>query len=54
LAIVSIPPVRNFFELLPLTLQDYAIIALATLIWMLILRQAFKGRWFQRFFQIAD
>ncbi len=54
LCVVSIAPVRNFFELVPLPLQDYAIIALATLIWMLTLRQAFKGRWFQRFFQITD
>jgi cation-transporting ATPase E len=53
-AVMLIAPVRNFFELVLLSAQDYAIIALTTLIWMLILRAAFKGQWFQRFFKITE
>jgi cation-transporting ATPase E len=51
IALLLIVPARNFFELVLLPAQDYALIALVTLIWMLILRQAYKARWFPRFFK---
>lgn len=52
IGILAITPLRNFFELVPLPPTAYAGIVLITLIWMLLLRLAWRGRWLQRFLQV--
>ncbi|MBK8034181.1 MAG: HAD-IC family P-type ATPase [Chloroflexi bacterium] len=42
-------PARRFFELIVLKPTDYLIIGLAVLTWALILRQAWRHDWFERF-----
>lgn len=46
--VVLIAPLRNFFELIPLRLSDYAIIGAVVLVWMLVVRAAWRGRWLER------
>jgi cation-transporting ATPase E len=46
--IVLIPPVRQFFELVVLRPLDYLIIGAAVLVWMFVVRAAWRGRWFER------
>ena len=40
---------RRFFELIVLGATDYLIIGLAVVVWALILRQAWRHDWFERF-----
>jgi cation-transporting ATPase E len=48
-AIIAIPPLRNFFELAPLTVNDCLYIGLIALEWCLILRFMWRTRFFDRF-----
>jgi cation-transporting ATPase E len=50
--IVVVQPLRNFFELLVLPTRWYAIIAGMVLLWMFLLRQAWKGNWYERFLHL--
>jgi cation-transporting P-type ATPase E len=50
--IVLVEPFRQFFELLLLPWYAYGAIVLVTLVWMLLLRAAWRGRWMQRFLQL--
>lgn len=43
-------PTRNFFNVNLLDMRDYIIIFLATAGWALLLRQAWKSKWFDRFY----
>jgi cation-transporting P-type ATPase E len=47
--ILAIPPLRNFFELAPLTWQDCLFLVLVALEWCLILRVVWRTRFFNRF-----
>ncbi|MBE9009405.1 HAD-IC family P-type ATPase [Pseudanabaenaceae cyanobacterium LEGE 13415] len=49
LLILFIPPLRVFFELSPLSLQDCLFLGLVTLEWGLILRLAWRTRFLDRF-----
>jgi cation-transporting ATPase E len=42
-------PLRSFAELLPLPIALHGLIAVVTVIWMLILRAAWRGNWIGRF-----
>ena len=52
IAVFAIDPLRRYFELIALRTQDYAVIAVLVIIWMFILRMAWRRRWFPRFLQI--
>jgi cation-transporting ATPase E len=52
LFILAFKPLRTFFELLILPPIAYILIGFALILWMLILRQAWQGRWFERFLQL--
>ena len=49
LLILALEPLRRFFELVTLPWYGYAGIVALTILWMLLLRQAWRGRWLQRF-----
>ncbi|MBW4442915.1 MAG: cation-translocating P-type ATPase [Plectolyngbya sp. WJT66-NPBG17] len=49
LLILAIPPLRVFFELSPLSLQDCLFLGLVALEWALILRLAWRTRFLDRF-----
>ena len=51
--ILALEPLRHLFELVALPPHGYAGIALVTLAWMLLLRQAWRGRWLQRFLGVV-
>lgn len=53
LGILLYEPARDFFELLVLPFWVHALIGLLTLLWMLILRAAWRGNWMQRFLGIT-
>lgn len=50
--VILIAPLRQFFELIALPLPAYAGIVAVALIWMLVLRRAWRKRWMQRFLEI--
>jgi cation-transporting P-type ATPase E len=50
--IALVEPLRRFFELIALPYYIYALIALITLVWMFMLRRAWRGRWLQRFLEV--
>ena len=50
--VVAVEPLRSFFEMIDLPLLAYVAIALITLIWMLLLRRAWRNDWLERFLQI--
>ena len=52
--ILGVPALRDFFELLPLELQDYALITGAVILWALSLRYMWRVRLFERFLNIED
>ncbi len=52
MVIVFVEPLRVFFEMVALPPLAYIAIALVTLIWMLVLRMAWRGRWLERFLQV--
>ncbi|MFO7321629.1 MAG: HAD-IC family P-type ATPase [Chloroflexota bacterium] len=52
IAVLAIEPARTFFELAPLPLEGYVLIALMTAIWAMVLRLAWRHRWLERFLQI--
>ena len=47
--IVSVPPLRTAFEIMPLSPLWYAAIALVALMCILFLRATWRGRWLERF-----
>jgi cation-transporting P-type ATPase E len=49
---LAIPPLRNFFELAPLTWQDCLFLVLVALEWCLILRVIWRTKFFNRFLGI--
>lgn len=50
--IALVEPLRRFFELITLPYTVYLIIALVTLVWAFVLRQAWRARWLERFLDI--
>lgn len=52
MVIVLVDPLRTFFEMIPLPALAYLAIGLLTLVWMLVLRIAWRQRWLDRFLQI--
>jgi cation-transporting ATPase E len=53
-AILLIEPFRGFAELLPLPISLHGVIIAVTLVWMLVLRAAWRGNWIGRFFGMAS
>ncbi|BAU44796.1 hypothetical protein [Leptolyngbya sp. O-77] len=49
LLIVALPPLREFFELSPLSLPGYLYIGLVAVEWCLLLRFIWRSRFFDRF-----
>lgn len=54
LGVVTIPAVRTFFSLLPLSLVDYLMIAAVTIIWGLIQRWLWRIKLLERFLQLEE
>jgi cation-transporting ATPase E len=52
LAVMIIEPIRTFFEVLVLPPFAYLIISLALVLWAFVLRQTWRGRWFERFLRL--
>jgi cation-transporting ATPase E len=52
LVMVAVEPFRKFWELMPLPFWGYLAIAGATLVWMLVLRQAWRKNWLERFLDL--
>jgi cation-transporting ATPase E len=50
--ILIIPPVRDFFELLVLPPDYYAIILVGVILWMFVVREVWRRRFFDRFLNI--
>jgi cation-transporting P-type ATPase E len=50
IAILLIEPLRTFAELLPLPFSTHLLIVAITLVWMLVLRAAWRANWMERFF----
>jgi cation-transporting P-type ATPase E len=50
--IMLIPGLRDFFELTPLRLADYAIITIALFVWIFILRYIWRAHVFERFLRL--
>jgi cation-transporting ATPase E len=53
LAVLTVEPMRDFFELLILSGETYAAILGLVLVWTLLLRGLWRGRWLERFLQMA-
>ncbi|MEO1070431.1 MAG: hypothetical protein AAFW95_15180, partial [Cyanobacteria bacterium J06638_6] len=51
--ILATPPLRDFFELYPLEPQSYLHIAIAALVWALVLRLAWRRALLDEFFGIT-
>ena len=47
--IVALPPVANFFELLPLPWPNYGFIGFIALEWCFVLRAIWRSRFLDRF-----
>jgi cation-transporting ATPase E len=47
-----IPPLSNAFELMPLPPLAYVVVGLVTIIWMLVQREVWRGRWLERFLDL--
>lgn len=52
IAVLAYAPLRNFFELMPLPLEGYVLIALLAGVWAIMLRLIWRHRWLERFLQI--
>ncbi|MBZ0291443.1 MAG: HAD-IC family P-type ATPase, partial [Anaerolineae bacterium] len=52
LLVLAVEPLRRFFEIIELPLLAYVAIALTTVIWMMVLRIAWRQQWLQRFLQV--
>ncbi len=50
--VLAVEPLRRFFELMILPAHAYAAIAASVVVWALLLRQAWRGRWLERFLQL--
>ncbi|MCA9902998.1 MAG: cation-translocating P-type ATPase, partial [Anaerolineae bacterium] len=52
MVIVLVEPLRTFFEMIDLPILAYVAIAAIALIWMLLLRMAWRHNWLERFLQV--
>jgi cation-transporting ATPase E len=50
--IVLVAPLRRFFELVMLRPTDYLLISAASIVWMFVVRAAWRGNWFERLLNI--
>ncbi len=53
IGVVLITPLSQAFELVPLPLWAYLVVGLETIIWMLVQREVWRGRWLERFLEIG-
>jgi cation-transporting ATPase E len=51
-AALALPIFRSFFELAVLDPIDIALVLIATVIWLVITRLAWRGKWLERFFAV--
>ncbi len=54
LVIMSLPRLRAFFALIPLTAPFYIAIALLTIVWAIAQRAIWRGRWLEHFLDMDD
>lgn len=52
LSVLFIEPLRHFFEMLVLSSATYVAIVAAVVVWMVVLRAAWRGRWLERFLRL--
>jgi cation-transporting ATPase E len=52
LIVMLVEPLRDFFEVLILSWETYLMIAAAIIVWALLLRAMWRGRWFERFLRL--
>jgi cation-transporting ATPase E len=52
LTILSVPPLADYFGLLPVTPAIYAVLAFLLTIWALAVRQSWRRRWLERFLRL--
>lgn len=50
--LLTIPPLRAFFELTALDWHSYLLIGLAALVWAMVLRFIWQARLFERYLQL--
>ncbi len=50
--VLIVPPLRGFFEMVPLPLPAYIAIGVLTIIWMLVTRLMWRQHWLERFLQV--
>jgi cation-transporting P-type ATPase E len=53
IGVLLIPPLSRTFELMPLPPSVYAVIALVTIVWMIVQREVWRGRWLERFLDLS-
>jgi len=54
LVVLALPRLRAFFTLVPLPGVFYLAVAALTVIWVIVQRQVWRGRWLARFLDLAD
>jgi cation-transporting ATPase E len=52
ICVLLVTPLSRAFELMPLPASAYAAVGLVTIIWMLVQREAWRGRWLVRFLDL--
>ncbi len=52
LAAVQIRPIAAYFAMIPLSLGNFLRIAAGLAVWTIVLREAWRRRWFERFFSL--
>ena len=52
--LMAIEPIRRLFEFIPLPPSGYLLIAVAVLVWMLIIRLIWRRRWLERFLGVEN
>jgi len=54
LVVLALPRLRAFFTLVPLPGVFYLAVAALTVIWVIVQRQVWRGRWLARFLDLVD
>ncbi len=52
-ALMAVPSLRGIFDLEPLPLVSVGLIAVATLVWLFLIRLVWQRRWLERFFDVG-
>lgn len=52
IVVLILPPLRDFFDLSPLSALDFALIVTVALVWALTMRYIWRAQWFDRFLNL--